>query len=194
MTVAGRHAMGRRPAAVLIAGADADAGADGVAGPVRRAQARGRGGAARAAGARLTILGLANVFDYERGPGLARNAAAPPGGVLNVGSGIALPTGRLALWVLEGYGRGELVIEVPREHDAFVLDVTRLMSRCTARPAPSTTCATRAWRSAGASPRRCGADSGREAQHAQPMSRPVSPVCPSRRSVCASISGAPGPR
>ena len=48
--------------------------------------------------------------------------------MLNVGSGIALPTGRLALWVLEGYGRGELVIEAPREHDAFVLDVTRLIS------------------------------------------------------------------
>ena len=46
--------------------------------------------------------------------------------MLNVGSGIALPTGRLALWVLEGYGRGELVIEAPHEHDAFVL--TRLIS------------------------------------------------------------------
>ncbi len=59
---------------------------------------------------------------------LARILAAPPGGVLNVGSGIALPTGRLALWVLEGYGRGDLVIESPREHDAFVLDSTRLTS------------------------------------------------------------------
>jgi UDP-glucose 4-epimerase len=59
---------------------------------------------------------------------LARIVAAPPGGVLNVGSGIALPTGRLALWVLEGYGRGELVIGSPREHGAFVLDVTRLAS------------------------------------------------------------------
>jgi dTDP-4-dehydrorhamnose reductase/UDP-glucose 4-epimerase len=46
--------------------------------------------------------------------------------VLNVGSGIALPTGRMALWVLEGYGRGELVIERPEEHDAFVLDIGRL--------------------------------------------------------------------
>jgi dTDP-4-dehydrorhamnose reductase/UDP-glucose 4-epimerase len=54
--------------------------------------------------------------------------AAPPGGVLNVGSGIPLPTGRVALWVLEGFGRGELVIESPREHDAFVLDVGRLTS------------------------------------------------------------------
>jgi dTDP-4-dehydrorhamnose reductase/UDP-glucose 4-epimerase len=108
-------------------------------------------------GPRLTILRLANVFGYERGPErrtflsllldglaaegrirfdmspftardflpveacarvLARIVAAPPGSVLNVGSGIGLPTGRLALWVLEGYGRGELVIEVPREHDA----------------------------------------------------------------------------
>jgi UDP-glucose 4-epimerase len=118
-------------------------------------------------GPRLTILRLANVFGYERGPArrtflsllldrlardgrirfdmspfvvrdflpveacarvLARIVAAPPGGVLNVGSGIALPTGRLALWVLEAYGRGELVIEAPREHDAFVLDVNRLTS------------------------------------------------------------------
>ncbi|MGH6900338.1 MAG: NAD-dependent epimerase/dehydratase family protein [Geminicoccaceae bacterium] len=65
---------------------------------------------------------------------LAQIAAAPPGGVLpggilNVGSGIALPTGRLALWVLEGYGRGELVIESPEEKDAFVLDVGRLRAR-----------------------------------------------------------------
>jgi len=118
-------------------------------------------------GRRLTILRLANVFGYERGPGrrsfvslmldrlaregrirfdmspfvvrdflpvaacarvLAQIAKAPPGGILNVGSGIALPTGRLALWVLEGYGRGELVIESPEEKDAFVLDVGRLRS------------------------------------------------------------------
>jgi nucleoside-diphosphate-sugar epimerase len=59
---------------------------------------------------------------------LARIAAAPPGGVLNVGSGIALPTGRLALWIIEGYGRGELVIGSPEEKDSFVLDVGRLSS------------------------------------------------------------------
>jgi dTDP-4-dehydrorhamnose reductase/UDP-glucose 4-epimerase len=57
---------------------------------------------------------------------LAKIAAAPPGGILNVGSGIGLPAGRLALWILEGFGRGRLVIDAPREHDAFVLDVTRL--------------------------------------------------------------------
>jgi UDP-glucose 4-epimerase len=58
-----------------------------------------------------------------------RILAAPPGGVLNVGSGIALPTGRLALWIVEGFGRGELVIGQPRERDAFVIDVTRLRAR-----------------------------------------------------------------
>jgi UDP-glucose 4-epimerase len=57
---------------------------------------------------------------------LARIVGDPPGGVLNVGSGIALPTGRLALWIIEGFGRGELVIESPREHDPFVLAIERL--------------------------------------------------------------------
>lgn len=57
---------------------------------------------------------------------LARIVWAPPGGTLNVGSGIGLPTGRLALWILEGFGRGELVIESQDEKDAFVLDIARL--------------------------------------------------------------------
>lgn len=57
---------------------------------------------------------------------LAEIARRPPGGVLNVGSGIALPTGRLALWLIEGYGRGRLVIESPEERDSFVLDVRNL--------------------------------------------------------------------
>jgi UDP-glucose 4-epimerase len=58
---------------------------------------------------------------------VGRIAQAPPGGILNVGSGIGLPTGRLALWILEGFGRGRLVIASPREQDAFVLDVSRLV-------------------------------------------------------------------
>jgi dTDP-4-dehydrorhamnose reductase/UDP-glucose 4-epimerase len=57
---------------------------------------------------------------------LARIVRAPPGGTLNVGSGIGLPTGRLALWILEGFGRGELVISSTEEKDAFVLDIARL--------------------------------------------------------------------
>jgi UDP-glucose 4-epimerase len=57
---------------------------------------------------------------------LARIVRAPPGGILNIGSGIGLPAGRLALWILEGFGRGELVISSPEEKDAFVLDIARL--------------------------------------------------------------------
>jgi UDP-glucose 4-epimerase len=57
---------------------------------------------------------------------LAGIVERPPGAVLNVGSGIGLPTGRLALWILEGYGRGQLVVESPEEKDPFVLDIGRL--------------------------------------------------------------------
>jgi UDP-glucose 4-epimerase len=118
-------------------------------------------------GERLTVLRLANIFGYERGPGrrtflsilldrLAREARIrfdmspfverdflpverladllvrigerPPGVVVNVGSGIGLPTGRVALWILEGFGHGELVIRSSSEYDPFVLDVGRLRS------------------------------------------------------------------
>jgi UDP-glucose 4-epimerase len=57
---------------------------------------------------------------------LARIAGRPPGGILNVGSGIGLQTGKLALWIIEGYGRGELVASSPEEKDPFVLDIGRL--------------------------------------------------------------------
>ena len=53
-------------------------------------------------------------------------AAAAPGGVLNLGSGVPLPTGRLALWLIEGHGRGRLVVDSPEERDAFLLDTSSL--------------------------------------------------------------------
>ena len=56
-------------------------------------------------------------------------ALDPPGGVLNVGSGIPLAAGRLAHWVLMGYGRGRLVATSGVERDGFVLDVRRLTAR-----------------------------------------------------------------
>ena len=56
---------------------------------------------------------------------IARLLAQPPGGVVNVGSGVGLPTGQLALWVIEAYGRGRLVIDDPAERDSFVLDTGR---------------------------------------------------------------------
>ena len=60
---------------------------------------------------------------------LSRIAAEPPGGVMNVGSGLALPTGRLALWIMEGFGGGELLIDSHEEKDRFVLDIGRLSER-----------------------------------------------------------------
>ena len=53
----------------------------------------------------------------------------PPGGVMNVGSGVALPTGKLALWIMEGFGGGELLISSHEEKDRFVLDVEKLEGR-----------------------------------------------------------------
>lgn len=57
---------------------------------------------------------------------LAEVVRRPPGGILNIGSGVALPTGRLALWLIEGYGRGRLIVENPDERDSFVLDTRNL--------------------------------------------------------------------
>ncbi|MFL5336153.1 MAG: NAD-dependent epimerase/dehydratase family protein [Geminicoccaceae bacterium] len=59
-------------------------------------------------------------------PWLAELTRHPPGGVLNVGSGVPLPIGRLALWLIEGYGRGRLTIDHPDERDSFVLDTRSL--------------------------------------------------------------------
>lgn len=57
---------------------------------------------------------------------LAEVVRRPPGGILNLGSGVALPTGRLALWLIEGYGHGRLTIASPDERDSFVLDTRNL--------------------------------------------------------------------
>ncbi len=57
---------------------------------------------------------------------IAAVARRPPGGIVNVGSGVALAVGRVALWLIEGFGRGRLVIDRPDERDAFVLDTRRL--------------------------------------------------------------------
>lgn len=60
---------------------------------------------------------------------LARIVREPPGGIMNIGSGIALPTGRIALWIMEGYGGGDLLIDSYLEKDRFVLDISRLRER-----------------------------------------------------------------
>jgi len=57
---------------------------------------------------------------------IATLAQNPPGGVVNIGSGIPLEVGRLAMALIEGRGRGRLVVTDTREHDAFTLDVGRM--------------------------------------------------------------------
>ena len=51
---------------------------------------------------------------------------APPGGIVNIGSGVPLETGRLALAVIEGRGAGRLVVENAHASDAFTLDVRHM--------------------------------------------------------------------
>jgi UDP-glucose 4-epimerase len=45
------------------------------------------------------------------------------GGLYNLGAGHGVPTGRIAQWLIEGHGRGELLVNNLREHDAFWLDM-----------------------------------------------------------------------
>jgi UDP-glucose 4-epimerase len=59
---------------------------------------------------------------------IARLARNPPGGIVNIGSGVPLEVGRLALALIEGRGQGRLLVTDPRHHDAFTLDVGRMRS------------------------------------------------------------------
>jgi dTDP-4-dehydrorhamnose reductase/UDP-glucose 4-epimerase len=47
-------------------------------------------------------------------------------GTWNVGSGVAVEVGRLALWLIEGFGAGELHVTSPRHFDSFRLNIARL--------------------------------------------------------------------
>ena len=54
---------------------------------------------------------------------LAAIVARPTSGVFNVGAGFAVPTGRIAQWLIAGFGKGRLEISDFREHDGFWLDM-----------------------------------------------------------------------
>ena len=56
--------------------------------------------------------------------------------------------GRLALWLIEGYGRGRLVVESPDERDSFVLDTRNLKALLGGAGCGRTSCGNIAWRSA----------------------------------------------
>lgn len=49
--------------------------------------------------------------------------ADPRPGLFNLGAGQGTPTGRIAQWLIEGFGRGELRVSQMREHDPFWLDI-----------------------------------------------------------------------
>jgi nucleoside-diphosphate-sugar epimerase len=51
-----------------------------------------------------------------------------PHGVYNLGSGHATQLGRLALWIIEGYEDGVLLVTSPAERDSFELDIQKLTS------------------------------------------------------------------
>ncbi|MCL4757783.1 MAG: NAD(P)-dependent oxidoreductase [Rhodocyclaceae bacterium] len=59
---------------------------------------------------------------------LARIAERPAGGVYNLGAGFGTPTGRIAQWLIEGFGAGELRVTDLREYDAFWLDVGKAVA------------------------------------------------------------------
>lgn len=49
-----------------------------------------------------------------------------PRGLYNLGAGQATALGDIARWLIQGYGRGEVVVEAPRAYDNFLLDCSRL--------------------------------------------------------------------
>lgn len=57
--------------------------------------------------------------------GLLAVAAAPRPGLYNLGAGHGTPTGRIAQWLIEGHGSGQLLCSELREFDAFWLDMRR---------------------------------------------------------------------
>jgi UDP-glucose 4-epimerase len=59
---------------------------------------------------------------------ISRVVRNPRPDIYNLSSGVPLMTGALAMWVLEGYGRGEFRTSNPRIFDEFCLDVTRFTS------------------------------------------------------------------
>jgi dTDP-4-dehydrorhamnose reductase/UDP-glucose 4-epimerase len=56
---------------------------------------------------------------------LVRIAERPVPGLFNLGAGFAVPTGRIAQWLIAGYGQGGLCITDFREHDGFWLDMAK---------------------------------------------------------------------
>lgn len=57
-----------------------------------------------------------------------------PSGIFNVGAGFGVPIGKVALWLIQGYGSGELVVTCPDERDAFIVNPDKLRSAISVYP------------------------------------------------------------
>lgn len=64
-------------------------------------------------------------------------AGAPRPGVFNLGSGTPIAIGRIALWLIEGYGAGALCVTDPHERDAFALDLEATRRAFGVQPVPA---------------------------------------------------------
>lgn len=51
-----------------------------------------------------------------------------PAGIINVGAGVSVEIGRIALWLITGFGAGRLIAESTVDKDEFQLDTARLES------------------------------------------------------------------
>ncbi|MBB4304249.1 nucleoside-diphosphate-sugar epimerase [Rhodobium orientis] len=56
---------------------------------------------------------------------IVRIASGPKPGVFNIGSGFGTPVGRIAQWLSEGFGGGELLVTDLRDFDNFRLDMSK---------------------------------------------------------------------
>lgn len=70
-------------------------------------------------------------------PMLVRVASRPRPGLFNLGAGAGTATGRIAQWLIEGHGGGELRVTDTREHDAFWLDTSAAQQAFGVAPVPS---------------------------------------------------------
>ncbi|PCI99951.1 MAG: hypothetical protein COB14_05220 [Alphaproteobacteria bacterium] len=90
-------------------------------------------------GMALTKLAQENCITYDMSPFTKRDflstwrfgqdleyiAQRPTGGIFNLGSGIGLETGRIAQWLIDGYGKGSLLIKDMSIRDIFWLNMQK---------------------------------------------------------------------
>ena len=72
-----------------------------------------------------------------------------PKGTFNIGAGHGTPVGKIAKWLVTGYGEGEVVCSSDQMKDAFYLNIDKLTDKIGAIGTPKnieTTCMDIGWR------------------------------------------------